>query len=924
MNMENRWNALKNIDDSLWIENIPSIDNQKKYLNNKGGSDQSENLFNLNTKNNKRNMTNIQKSKIEINKEIKNHIRFLLRLYFHYERINYKINEYFYNNINSEKFYLVNNQIIEKYKKFYKYNDLVNILNEKGIELLINQYKKFDSYINGNKMNELIDRIMEHMLFLSYFNSLKDYNFNILNKNNDLFDIKPNEYKKNIIYYNNFEFIDEETIRLIDINNEENEDNLSKNKLDFILGEKRIILVISSNLINIGYLHNNIFNIEMIIKIKEQGNINIIIDKIKNLNFNGFKNILLFNQDNISDLIDLNCVIYNLSEEKNDCLLMIKRSLNKLDNLKKDYSNSSKLDDNKEIKELIINSNCQQIEGSKMIILNNQNKGNHNINEENQTFEINVSINLEAIEEKNVLGRTINDELKDLILLYIDYNDLKKKMKNSLISNENNINNYYYLINYDWLKTFINLNNMDNIFDFLLNNHKLENICNNDYLTIDEKISKIIYMINSNEINNNHKNDKYKNILQNYNLFYAKYKLIQENSKKSFYYFYDFLILKEERFYSLTKNLNFFNNNKFYCMFGDGKIFIFPNYGNSFIIEIGTFNKNWQFIIEFIFDYNSKEIYQKNLGSLINNGFKDYIDCKLLFCFQNDYVSPIFDENYKIVGNAIKYNEKITDYKNYFINKYLKTLVKFYFHNVQLRLLIGSKIFEFKKYYLISEDWLNRYKNYFIYDNIAQQLQNNQIVKNLKPDDKDLFNEKKLVLLIKSLPIDINIELNKKEKLKEYVNNIQVEPNIDAYTYDYNKYLMYYNKFQIISLEMYDLIFDDVRHSRLNQLKNNFVNCIFYENIIIIELSKYINENDKYILEVGYIDFNTYKFFPLYILIYKDIKDFLNHMSYIKNNIGINKFFNSFNFNETNNLPIYDWQNKQIGKIYNLKIKFKI
>ena len=105
MNMENRWNALKNIDDSLWTKNIPSIDNQKKYLNNKGGSDQSENLFNLNAKNNKRNMTNNQKSKTETNKEIKNHIRFLLRLYFHYERINYKINEYFYNNINSEKFY---------------------------------------------------------------------------------------------------------------------------------------------------------------------------------------------------------------------------------------------------------------------------------------------------------------------------------------------------------------------------------------------------------------------------------------------------------------------------------------------------------------------------------------------------------------------------------------------------------------------------------------------------------------------------------------------------------------------------------------------------------------------------------------------------------------------------------------------------
>ena len=59
--------------------------------------------------------------------------------------------------------------------------------------------------------------------------------------------------------------------------------------------------------------------------------------------------------------------------------------------------------------------------------------GNQNLNEDNQTLQINFTDNLNIIEEKNDLGSTeksINEELKNLILLNIDYDDLKKKMKN--------------------------------------------------------------------------------------------------------------------------------------------------------------------------------------------------------------------------------------------------------------------------------------------------------------------------------------------------------------------------------------------------------------------------------------------------------------------------------------------------------------
>ena len=171
-------------------------------------------------------------------------------------------------------------------------------------------------------------------------------------------------------------------------------------------------------------------------------------------------------------------------------------------------------------------------------------------------------------------------------------------------------------------------------------------------------------------------------------------------------------------------------------------------------------------------------------------------------------------------------------------------------HNTQLKSLVKGKNLEFKKYYLINLNWINEYEKYYNYDIVEKELKNNQIIKNIKPDDKVLFNEKKVLLLIKNLPVDINLNININEKKNEYINDNQREPNIDSYFYENDKYLMFYNKFQLINEEMYDIIFGDIRYSVLNQLKNNCVQCIFYEGIIMIELSQYVTVINSYIIEV--------------------------------------------------------------------------
>ena len=107
----------------------------------------------------------------------------------------------------------------------------------------------------------------------------------------------------------------------------------------------------------------------------------------------------------------------------------------------------------------------------------------------------------------------------------------------------------------------------------------------------------------------------------------------------------------------------------------------------------------------------------------------------------------------------------------------------------------------------------------------------------------------------------------------------------------------------------------------LNKQKNNYVNCIFYEGIIMIELSKYVSGLEFYTIEAGYL--NNDLFIPNYILIYKEQKDFFKHLNILNQGKGINNFFQYLIFNQGCCLTFYDNYNNELGKIYNLNIKYQ-
>ena len=136
---------------------------------------------------------------------------------------------------------------------------------------------------------------------------------------------KKNKFKDNekIFYYNKCKLIDEETIELFYKNNKNKNDiekEIKNNYIKCIFGSQ-IILIIIKEIINIGHLDNNdIFNTELIVKMKEKTILNELLNKIKIMKYEGFKNMPLFNESNISNFDNWNFFIFKLFDdnEKNN------------------------------------------------------------------------------------------------------------------------------------------------------------------------------------------------------------------------------------------------------------------------------------------------------------------------------------------------------------------------------------------------------------------------------------------------------------------------------------------------------------------------------------------------------------------------------------------------------------------------------
>ena len=507
-----------------------------------------------------------------------------------------------------------------------------------------------------------------------------------------------------------------------------------------------------------------------------------------------------------------------------------------------------------------------------------------------------------------------NEELKNCISIIIDSEKINYKMKMPLNSENSDA---YYLLNYDWFRKYLELNNInEEIYENLVNSVKNNINISNINLQNEIIIKKIISQINPN-IKKKIKKEKSKYYqLENNELFNLDSSSFITKEYNRLKYYYNFIIISTESKKVLNKDFSFdYKDKKFLILLGDNKAFI--EIKNQFVIEICYMNNKNIFIPELFFYFFEKDILKNNLNLLGIDGYENYIQKNLLF--DNDYTSPIFD-NKDIIGHAFKYDPSIKDYSIYQINEQLKAMIKLYFNHAQLKNKFNSdELLFYEKFLLLDIKYIQKLKEIYDYNNLEKELNNNTLAKqtidslgkNNKNIEDNFLNDKKITLIIKNLPEEININYNKK---LYYHKKIDCQEMPDLIPFNNN--IFYYNNFEIIDKSIIDLLFGTNINYSLYQEKENYLQCTFIEKYILINISKI---NSKCILEVCIIEDNN-NINPVYLLEYDYNFSFINHFYYVKSLFGFKIFFESLDFTSNDGIQMNDEKDQKVGTIYNLEI----
>jgi len=323
-----------------------------------------------------------------------------------------------------------------------------------------------------------------------------------------------------------------------------------------------------------------------------------------------------------------------------------------------------------------------------------------------------------------------------------------------------------------------------------------------------------------------------------------------------------------------------------------------------------------EILILFKDENNIKYIFNELKSSSIEN-FLNQINIKEnnVGNYKEDNVVVFLNEKYiprksqiKKMDNLI--NPKI-DYSSYIINNEFKSILKLYFYYQSFKL--GTH--EDKKYYLINEEYINKYKEHYDYSNLEVMLINNKFcsevsdkIKTQKNHDLNkILSDEMVTLIIKNLPADIIEKFNVKRKTEIKFNYVTLEPKIKNVQ---NSEILYYDEFELIDEEIYKSLFEE-------NSKGTFGECIFKKEYIFIKLPAELNKkiNSIFIILGALNQNNIFK--AKYLLEFPTNDNFKKLIKYANSNEGLASYLNSIQFNN-NIAQLYGMNNKPLGLIYNL------
>ena len=416
-------------------------------------------------------------------------------------------------------------------------------------------------------------------------------------------------------------------------------------------------------------------------------------------------------------------------------------------------------------------------------------------------------------------------------------------------------------------------------------------------------------------------------------MYEANLNILKLNSNNWVYITNNFIILNEEIYKLFAYSESYYGKEIFEYFYKDKKIFIKPDKSqlkNSLLMCY--MNEKSELILESIFYFFNSTNRDYCVKLIIKEG---YNKCQKKFLLnEGDSFSPIFDLNENYVGNAYKYNPSIKDYSQYNINFQIRKMFLLYLNYIKLRNPNPMNKTKFKDYYLVNKSWLKKYKDYYNFSKISQEMNNNSAIQNafnnmINNAQNTNYNlkDKLVAFIIKQLPTNIIDDFNNRDSKfnTHYKNEEMQEPSMNSMNYSGNN-LFYYYDFELISVEVFEFLFKYMNmnikiqnnqsiafnHDNNFEIKAEKAECIFDEEYIIIQFPN-SNLNKKYFIEIGKLDNNNNIFEPEYFLIYEQYNYLNEHVQNIINSGGFKDYCKTFSDLPYNTLDIISNNNLKIG-----------
>jgi len=418
---------------------------------------------------------------------------------------------------------------------------------------------------------------------------------------------------------------------------------------------------------------------------------------------------------------------------------------------------------------------------------------------------------------------------------------------------------------------------------------------------------------------------------ENDNLTYINKKFLKDN--KELYYYNNFEIISND-LYLLLNNQNISLNEekmiKTKCLFIENKIIFYNNESNKNFLIVSNINFNYEFVCDFIFYYNKENYLKTHITEIQKNGLENAI-LNLNFINNEAY---IFNYTFNgVIGKVYKIIREISDSD---LSKEIKEeifiLIKIYLFNKDLKInvdismnKVGAKNYDKyiykEKCYLINNEWMDEYKKYYLYDELFNYLEKEEIKKKLDIHhyNKKYYNESNKNIKIIYEEIKNNANFFKKyynkeikkidEKLLELkeANSGIIDKN--------NKEIKYFDEFSLMNLEL-----------KKDIIVNKYKKGIF-ENEYIINQGKLIICLKNYPFNkilIGSLN-NENQFFLLAFIIFVDcneLKSSFSKLMYLEFSeflmkLNNNKIYNTDKTKEVGELIYIDDNKKE-----NIEINF--